>query len=155
MASGGARARSGPAPDPNALRRDRKDDAAWLSLPAHGRKGKTPAWPLLDADGRELDLWAQYWKKPQALLWEQNGQELEVALHIRTFFEAEQADAPAALRTLVRQQMDALLLTIPSMNAARVRIAQDEVSARRAEVAEQVPARLSARDRLKAVASDA
>lgn len=154
MASGGARARSGPAPDPNALRRDRKDDAAWLTLPADGRPGKAPAWPLLDPDGRELALWADYWKRPQAILWERNGQALEVALHVRTFFEAERPDANASLRTLVRQQMDALLLTIPAMNAARVRIATDEVAAKRDEVAAE-PARLSARDRLKAVAGGA
>ena len=151
MASGGARARSGPAPDPNALRRDRKDDAAWLTLPAEGRTGKTPSWPLLDPDPRELQLWVEYWKKPQALLWDKNGQALEVALHVRTFFEAERADAPASLRTLVRQQLDALLLTIPAMHAARVRIAEDEIAVKRAEVEAQAPAKLSARDRLKAV----
>lgn len=149
MASGGARARSGPAPDPNALRRDRKDDASWLTLPADGRKGNTPSWPLLDPDPRELQLWVEFWKKPQALLWEHNLQQFEVALHIRTFFEAERADAPASLRTLVRQQSDALLLTIPAMHAARVRISIDEVAARREEA--EAPKRLSARDRLKAV----
>ena len=151
MASGGARARSGPAPDPNALRRDRKDDASWLTLPSAGRSGKPPKWPLLDADPRELQLWADYWKRPQALLWEQNGQEFEVALHVRTFFEAERPDAPAALRTLVRQQMDALLLTIPAMHSARVRIDVDEVAVKRAEAEALAPAKLSARDRLKAV----
>jgi len=148
MPSGGARARSGPAPDPNALRRDRKDDAAWTTLPAEGRKGKAPAFPLLDPDARELQLWTSYWKLPQALLWEHNKQELEVALHIRTFFEAERPDAASSLRTLVRQQMDALLLTIPSMHAARVKVAADEVAVKRSEVA---PTKLSARDRLKAV----
>lgn len=148
MSSGGARMRSGPAPDPNALRRDRKDDAAWTTLPADGRKGSVPVWPLLEADPREMQLWEEFWKKPQAVLWEQNQQFFEVALHIRTFFEAERPDASSALRTLVRQQADALLLTIPAMHAARVKIAVDEVAVKRAE---QVPARLSARDRLKAV----
>lgn len=150
MASGGARARSGPAPDPNALRRDRKDDAAWLTLPAEGRQGKTPSWPLLDPDPRELQLWVSYWKKPQAVLWEHNNQHFEVALHIRTFFEAERADAVASLRTLVRQQMDALLLTIPAMHAARVKIAADEVAVKREEASAPV-SRQSARDRLRAV----
>lgn len=51
---GGARVNSGPAPDPNALRRDRPSDAAgWTTLPAEGRRradGKpsaSPRWPLL------------------------------------------------------------------------------------------------------------
>lgn len=149
MASGGARQRSGPAPDPNALRRDRKDDAAWLTLPAEGRKGKAPAFPLVEADPRELQLWAEYWAKPQALLWEHNGQALEVALHVRSFAEAEKANATPSIRTLVRQQMDALLLTIPAMNAARVKIASDEVAVKRVEL--EGPVRVSARDRLKAV----
>jgi len=148
MASGGARARSGPAPDPNALRRDRKDDAGWTILPAEGRKGKAPVFPLVEPSKRELVLWSRLWKLPQALLWEKNQQELAVAFHVRTMCEAERADALANLRTLVRQQAGELLLTIPAMYAARVRIAEDEVALKRAEAS---PARVSARDRLKAV----
>lgn len=148
MASGGARLRSGPAPDPNALKRDRKDDAGWLDLPASGRVGKVPVFPLPNALDREVELWTEYWSKPQAVLWERNGQQLEVALHVRTFVEAEALEAPAALRTLVRQQLGELLLNIPSMQAARVRLVDDEVSVRREEIA---PVRASARDRLKAL----
>jgi len=150
MPSGGARARSGPAPDPNALRRDRKDDAGWLILPAEGRKGKAPAFPLIEPSKRELELWSSLWKKPVALLWEKNQQELAVAFHVRTMAEAERADAQTNLRTLVRQQAGELLLTIPAMHAARVRIAEDEVAVKRAET-RVAPARQSARDRLKAV----
>jgi hypothetical protein len=148
MASGGARFRSGPAPDPNALRRDRKDDAGWLDLPVSGRRGPVPVFPLPNALDREVELWGEYWLKPQAVLWERNGQELEVALHVRTFVEAEALEAAASLRTLVRQQLGELLLTIPSMQAARVRLVDDEVSVRRADV---VRVDGSARDRLKAL----
>jgi hypothetical protein len=108
---------------------------------------------LLDPDPRELQLWKEFWRKPQAILWEQNQQAFEVAMHIRTFFEAERPDASSSLRTLVRQQADALLLTIPAMYAARVKIAIDEVAAKRDEV--EAPKRLSARDRLKAVPNGA
>ena len=149
MASGGARARSGPAPDPNALRRDRKDDAGWTVLPAEGRKAKAPSFPLIDPSQRELQIWVRLWKLPQALLWEKNQQELAVAFHVRTMCEAERADAQTNLRTLVRQQAGELLLTIPAMYAARVRIAEDEVATKRAET--DAPVRVSARDRLKAV----
>lgn len=46
MPRGGARVNSGPPPDPNALRRDRKSDqAGWTTLPAK-RRGRTPRWPL-------------------------------------------------------------------------------------------------------------
>lgn len=48
MARGGSRVNSGPAPDPQALRRERPEDrAGWTILKAEGRKGKAPAWPLL------------------------------------------------------------------------------------------------------------
>lgn len=47
MPRGGARLNSGPPPDPNALRRDRRDDkAGWTMLPASGRQGDPPNWPL-------------------------------------------------------------------------------------------------------------
>lgn len=47
MPRGGARVNSGPPPDPNALRRNRPEDkAGWKMLPAEGRLGDPPAWPL-------------------------------------------------------------------------------------------------------------
>jgi len=47
MPKGGARVHSGPPPDPNALRRERaKDKDGWTTLPAEGRKGALPKWPL-------------------------------------------------------------------------------------------------------------
>jgi hypothetical protein len=149
MSSGGARARSGPAPDPNALRRDRKDDAGWTILPAAGRKTKAPVFPLLDPSKRELQLWVRLWKLPVALLWEKGSQELAVAFHVRTMCEAERPDAQASLRTLVRQQAGELLLTIPAMLAARVRVSTDEVAVKRES--KVAPKRPSARDRLKVV----
>lgn len=148
MSSGGARLRSGPPADPNALRRDRPSDGEWLVLPAEGRRGPLPEFPLPLASDRELDVWAGLWRKPQALLWERNGQDLEVALHVRTFVEAEQPEAGAALRNLVRQQLSELLLSIPAMNAARIRFGDVAVSDS-AEVV--VLARPSARERLRAL----
>jgi hypothetical protein len=146
MPSGGARARSGPAPDPNALRRDRKDDGEWRKLPASGRGGDVPEWPLSSASGRELELWELEWRRPQAVVWEENGQELEVALFVRSVVDAEAPRAPSAARTLVRQQMEALGLTVPGLARNRWRIVDDGVSEK-----PDRPARKSARDRLKVV----
>jgi hypothetical protein len=59
MVSGGARVNSGPAPDPNALRRDRErglDKDGWLTLPAGGYTGPIPAWPLLADIGLRAKL---------------------------------------------------------------------------------------------------
>jgi hypothetical protein len=152
MASGGARLRGGPAPDPNALSRDRKSDVGFTVLPASGRVGDPPLWPLTEASPREAVLWAAFWAKPQAILWERNGQAFEVAMHVRCFAEAEVQQASSAVRTLVRQQADALLLTIPAMHSARVRISVDEVRGKReaAPVAASPPAS-SSRSRLRAV----
>jgi hypothetical protein len=151
MVSGGARLRSGPAPDPNALRRDRKSDAGWSVLPAEGVSA--PTWPFEDFTARESTLWRELWAKPQGHLWLQNGQLLEVALHVRCFAEAEQPAAATPLRTLVRQQADALLLTMPAMLAARIKIAGDEVGAKRA-APEPAAGVVSSRSRLKAVKDD-
>ena len=153
MASGGARPRSGPAPDPNALRRDRKSDAGWTVLPTSGREGDAPEWPLTEWSRREEVLWVAFWRKPQAILWERNAQAYEVAMHVRSFAEAEKPDASVSLRTLVRQQADALLLTIPAMHSARVKLSDDQVGAKRAakEPAAKAP---SSRNRLQAVSGD-
>lgn len=149
MPSGGARSRSGPAPDPNALRRDRKNDVGWTLLPS-SYDGDVPDWPLAGGSDRELALWETFWRKPQAVLWTLNGQVYEVAMHVRTFAEAEQPKASTQLRILVRQQADALLLTIPAMFSARVKLASvDELSERKAERKTSARA-VSSRARLRA-----
>jgi len=148
MASGGARARSGPPPDPNALRRER-DAGEWTVLPAEGRSGVTPDWPLAGKSNREAGLWDSLWAKPQALMWERFGQELEVALYVRNFARAEDPDAAVALGTLVRQQMDSLGLTTPGLRANRWRITRDEVSEQR--ITRDAPKAPSSRSRLKVV----
>lgn len=151
MSSGGARSRSGPPPDPNALRRDRKSDGEWTVLPAEGRAGDPPAWPLTDATARELELWVGLWAKPQAVQWERLGQATEVALYVRRLAEAEERGSATSLTTLVRQLADALGLTIPGLRVNRWKIATDQVAERREVKAARAPARKSARDRFRVV----
>lgn len=157
MASGGARTRSGPAPDPNALRRDRKSDqAGWLLLPAEGRAGAAPTWPLPTFTDRELEVWAALWSKPQAVAWDRFGLGDQVALYVRRWCEAEELGSSVALSTLVRQLADALGLSMPGMNSLRWRIAADETAQKREERAAAAPARRSSsRDRMKVVNGDA
>jgi hypothetical protein len=38
-----------------------------------------------------LIVWAGEWRRPQAVMWERFGQELEVALYVRCLVRAEQA----------------------------------------------------------------
>jgi hypothetical protein len=156
---GGARARSGPAPDPNALRRER-DGNTWIDLPAEGRAGPPPEWPLTGRTAhipaltpagiqqvedeeekqrlldlveseasarfsRELEVWAGEWRRPQAVEWERNGQELEVALYVRALVAAEAPDAKVTLRTLVKQQQEALGISLPGLARNRWRIPEE------------------------------
>jgi len=154
MVSGGARSRSGPAPDPTALRRDR-DVGEWTILPAEGRQGATPDWPLTEESVRESELWDVMWRRPQALMWERYGQEYEVALYVRRLTEAELMDSRVNLTTLVKQMADSLGLTTPGMRANRWRIAADEVAERRESGGQPAESRRrSARDRFKVVSGD-
>ena len=145
--SGGARLRSGPAPEPGSFRSSSKE---WTTLPAEGRLTPAPEWPIPEQTDREADLWERYWRKPQAILWEKFGLDYEVALHVRRLVEVEVAGSSATLGTLVRQQMDALLLTIPAMRANLIKLSEDEIATRRP--APKVAS--SARARLKAVSGE-
>jgi hypothetical protein len=155
MPKGGARARGGPAPDPNALRRER-DSGDWVKLPAKGRDGDPPEWPLAGHSTREAELWAAEWARPQALMWERNGQQLEVALYVRRVAQAEEPDATVAVGTLVRQMQEALGISVPGMLRNRWLIVADEVAPRRASrTAKAAAAPSSARNRLKALSGGA
>lgn len=146
MAKGGARARSGPAPDPNALSRER-DAEGWIELPASGRQGDAPEFPLTYPTGRELELWEAHWVKPQALMWEASGLEFEVALYVRNLQLAEQPTSPANRSTLVKQLMEDLGLTEAGLARNRWRIVDASAPSR-----QQKPrSRSSARDKLKVV----
>ena len=120
MPSGG-HARSGPPPDPNAIRRDRKSDqAGWLTL-AGPREGPVPAWPLTESTKREDAMWARLWATPQSSQWEAQGWHDEVALYVRTFCRASASDGSTADRTLVLRQMEGLGLSAAGMSRLRWR----------------------------------
>jgi hypothetical protein len=51
------------------------------------------------------------WALPQAVVWDTNLQEIEVALYVRALKVAEANGASVAARNLVRQLMDGLGLT--------------------------------------------
>lgn len=150
MPSGGARARSGPPPDPNALRRARRDDAEWTTLPREGRKGRIPAFPLPYANEHELTFWKAVWKKPQAVMWDRMGLHFQVAAYVRAFVESTSGDASAGLKTAVLRMEAELGLSLPGMHQLRWKIASDEIASR-SEAAPAVVSASSARNRLKAL----
>lgn len=172
MPSGGARARSGPAPDPSALRRDRKDDKEWLSLPAEGFKGVAPIFPLpkilvynvywVDKERvRELDegatearwdaetsMWDELWQKPQAAMWDALGLKFQVAAYIRAYLESTGPDSNAGLKTAALRMEAELGLSTVGMNALRWKFSADEVGEKRAAPVKKGP---TVKDRLKVV----
>ena len=95
------------------------------------------------------------WAKPQALMWERYGQELEVALYVRRLVEAEEPGSFVNLSTLVRQMSDSLGLTTPGMRANRWRITAEEAApAKPVGRGRPAAAAKSARSRLKVVPAD-
>lgn len=146
MASGGARARSGPAPDPNALRQN----GEWTDLPPR-RVGDTPAWPLPMQSDRESAMWSALWEKPQAILWERDQLVELVALYVRRFVEAEVPDSPVSLSTLVRQMASELMLTSDGLARQRYRVSRVESKAAKSPPATRAG---GARSRLTVVRDD-
>lgn len=67
----------GPPPKRNARRRNARPD--WVTLPADGRKGRAPRWPL---SGRVQRGWAELWRRPQAVMWERSHDEYLVARYL-------------------------------------------------------------------------
>lgn len=175
MPRGGARINSGPEPDPKALRRDRPADKdSWTVLPSEGRKGNPPAWPLQKwrelekhkpaderddvaaraIDARELKIWREIWRTPQAAQWERLGWKHDVAMYVRMLVGAEAGQMKAASEA--RQWSDRLGLTQMAMLRNRWRVATDEVATKRSETVPKASAkRASSRDRLHVVRGSA
>ena len=75
MGSGGSRNRSGPAPDPNSGRSDRRGFSL-TALPNEGYQGEAPHFPLVglgeggqEVAQRERVIWESAWTTPQAAAW--------------------------------------------------------------------------------------
>jgi len=129
MVSGGARPRSGPPPEFDALRRER-DGKDWTKLPKECTR-PTPEWPLLAEDPTvaELAYWNELWAMPQAHVWHADHAYMQVAAYCRNLLESLAHDAPNAKRVTQRQQADGLLLTVMSLHAARYVITDSPESA--------------------------
>ena len=153
MARGGARNRSGPAPDPNSGRSERRGFKL-TALPSEGFRGDVPDFPLPDVTDREADVWESLWRTPQACAWSmQSWRWLNVADLVRLQVRGEAHDAPVNIATVVRQLRADLGLTPAGLKENGWAIAVDEVAARAdAKAAEAAAApRKSSRDRLSVV----
>lgn len=152
MARGGARNRSGPQPDPNSLK-SAKLGYSLTALPAEGYEGEIPEFPLPNATERELDVWSEAWRTPQAAAWSMaSWRHRTVALWVRWSVRMEDLDAPATLGNVVVRLADQIGMTPAGLKENGWKVASDEVAAKRASQPAPAAAAPSARDRLKAIA---
>ncbi|MGZ0069276.1 phage terminase small subunit [Microbacterium arborescens] len=121
----------GPAPDPNARRRNKRPAA--MTLPANGREGRAPAFPIKTGK-RVPTVWASLWKTPQAVAWEKLGYHRVVARYAMLLQIVETPEtATAALLGEVRQLEDRLGLSPMAMKRLEWVIKEDELAAKRDE----------------------
>ena len=155
MTSGGARNRSGPPADPSSARSDQRGFKL-TALPAEGYAGSVPDFPLPKPSERELEVWEQAWRSPQACAWSMPSEMWRlrtVALWVRTSVRCEDPDAAASLLSQLHRFADQIGMTTAGLAEMGWKVAVDEVGARAAEHVDAAPARRSSRDRLKVVAA--
>lgn len=117
-----------PGPPPTSKRQPKRglSGGALMQLPAAGRKGATPKWPMAD---RPPKVWAELWRLPQAVAWEHLHLTRVVARYAVKLTAAEQADASSALLAEVRQMEDRLGLSAMAMLRLRWEITAEPVVA--------------------------
>lgn len=153
MTSGGARNRSGPQPDPNSGRSDRRE-LSLTALPPEGYDGPIPEFPLPGHNDRELEVWRQAWRSPQAAAWalpSEAWRQRTVALWVRTTVRCEDPDAGAALLGQLHRFSDQIGMTTAGLAEMGWKIAEHEASEPAKKTTTSKPSAARARDRLKVV----
>lgn len=162
MSRGGSRNRSGPPPDPRSRTSERKGYTL-TALPSEGYSDEAPAFPLPrtlrkvweQQDGaryqridegetdafrdRELQVWADAWRTPQACAWSMEPWRWMVVAEycrLKTVVERE-PDANASLVAQLHRYRDQIGLTPAGLRENGWSIAKDEVGAKRAEKSEE------------------
>src|SRR5690625_3524628 len=154
MARGGARNRSGPLPDPDSDRSDRRGYKL-TALPAEGYSGPVPDFPLPGPTRRELEVWEQAWRTPQACAWSMPSEAWRipsVALWVRVKVRCEEPDASASLYGQLHRFADQIGMTTAGLAEMGWKVAADELGERAAEKESgEAKPRQSSRDRMKVV----
>lgn len=135
-----------PPPKPDAIRRNAR--VGPVQLPAEGRKGAPPEWPLHSAMSvTEQATWDYLWTLPQAVMWEKTGQHHVIARYCRLLVVAENMSRPSAvLHAQITALEDKIGMNPKAMRTLMWAVADDEVAQKRAETAST-----DVRRRLKAV----
>lgn len=178
MPRGGARNRSGPQPDKDSARSDRRGYKL-TALPSEGYQGHVPNFPLPrvpvyvlgigvggkpvkiydeDATGarreRELELWEWLWRTPQACAWSMPSERWRfntIALYTRTFVICEGPDATAADKNSLHRFADQIGMTTAGLAEMGWAVAVDEVAEQRESHAGASAKPKSSRGRMRVV----
>lgn len=151
MARGGARNRSGPQASESSGRSDARGYSL-TALPAQGYSGPIPNFPLPSPTARELEVWEQAWRTPQACAWSMPSEAWRtrtVAMWTRLSVRCEDANAGAALLGQLHRFADQIGMTTAGLAEMGWKVAVDETATKRAEKQPAKPA--SSRDRMKVV----
>jgi hypothetical protein len=116
-------------PKANPVRRNAR--VGTVRLPAEGRKGAAPKWPLERQSAAEKQAWTELWHTPQAVAWERLGFTRVVARYCRLMLRAEAPIADKDALAEVRQLEDRLGLTPKAMRLLLWEIVEDEVGEKR------------------------
>lgn len=115
----------GPAPKPASQRRRTNAVPGTIFLPAEGRQGKPPKWPL---PGPAASSWTSLWRLPQAVAWERQHLVLTVARYAGLLAQVQAyddpRDVPVSLHAEVRQSAGELGLSSISLLRLRWEIAE-------------------------------
>lgn len=115
-----------PAPKHPSQRVRRNKDVPMNQLPAEGRTGRTPIWPISSASPDESKAWKAAWRLPQAVVWEREHLERIVARYVRVLIGAEAPDASAAMLAQAVKLEERLLLTPYHLKQARYEIVETD-----------------------------
>lgn len=149
MASGGPRNRAGRKPGPNS-----EQTFNLTALPAEGYRGNVPDFPLPEASDRELEVWADAWRTPQACAWSMPSERWRtrtVAMWVRLSVRCESHEASAANLAQLHRFADQIGMTTAGLAEMGWRVAVDETAAKRDEPKDDQPKR----ERRLRVAGDA
>lgn len=133
MASGGARAKSGPAKSPTS-RTSEREGYVLTALPSEGYRKRAPGLTqyIPRPTTRQKAIWAELWRTPQACAWSQERWRWpSVAILCRLMARAEDPDAPAAIFGELAKMQTRLGLSEEGLRFLGWQIKHDELATRR------------------------
>ena len=158
MARGGARNRSGPQPNPDSARSDRRGYAL-TTLPTTPYTGAVPQFPLpaaedADVAAREAEVWRWVWTIPQAHAWALPSEAWRIptlAMWVRVRVRCEAPEAPATLYPQLHRFADQVGLTTAGLAEMGWRIDSDADEVEQGVAPEADPAPPAGGSRLRLV----